>query len=114
MTKKILLVLAIVLSFTTSLVFAETNDMISNAGNSVRNVVSDIGNTMMNDRTQMGTNNNGDYSATRTAATANVNSGNTLTWTWFILAVATIIIVGLVWYYGTQNEKRTNSNTNQH
>lgn len=48
MTKKILLVLAIVLSFTTSLVFAATNDMVSNAGNSVKNVVSDVGNGIKN------------------------------------------------------------------
>lgn len=141
MTKKILLVLAIVLSFTTSLVFATTNDMVSNAGNSVKNVVSDVGNgikngaedikdgikdmgngvsnmmttdkntdNMSNERT-MSTNNNG-YTATRTASTTNTDSSNTLTWTWFIIAVATILIVGLVWYYGTQYD--TTSNRSEH
>ena len=150
MTKKILLVLAIVLSFTTSLVFAATNNMVSNAGESVKNVVGNVGNgirngaegikngvqnmgnsvsNMMNtdnnetamnttdnmqddNRTtsmgMMGGTNNGDYTATRTAATTDAISNNTLTWTWFIIAAATILIVGLVWYYGTQNETRTN------
>lgn len=54
MTKKILLVLAIVLSFTTSLVFAATNDMVSNAGNSVKNVVSDVGNGIKDGVQNMG------------------------------------------------------------
>ena len=149
MTKKVLLVLAIVLSFTTSLVFAATNDMISNAGESVKNVVGNVGNgirngaegvkngvqnmgnsvsnmmntdnnetamnntdNMQNDNDtsmgMMGRTNNGGYTAARTAAVGDTNSENTLTWTWFIIAAATILIVGLVWYYGTQNETRTN------
>lgn len=141
MTKKILLVLAIILAFTANLVFAATSDMVSNAGNSVKNVVSDIGNgikdgaedikegvqgvgngtsnVMKTEENNMADNskttgitnaNNDRYNATRTATTTNVNSNNTMTWTWFILAVATILIVGLVWYYGTQNDTRTNRN----
>ncbi len=53
-------------------------------------------------------NNNGDYTATRTATTATTGGsflgmGGTA-WAWLIMAVLGIIIVGLVWYYGKQNE----------
>ena len=52
-------------------------------------------------------NNDGDYTATRTA-TDNGNmlgmSGNT--WTWLIVGIAGIAIISLVWYYGAQYEHR--------
>lgn len=46
----------------------------------------------------------GDYTATRTS-TDSLNSNNTTTmWMWIILAIAAVVIIGLVWYYGVQNE----------
>lgn len=49
----------------------------------------------------------GDYTATRTATTtatgATAGTNNTTMWIWIILAVAAIVIVALVWYYGSQN-----------
>lgn len=53
-------------------------------------------------------NNNGDYTTTRTNATGNIMGMNTMTWTWFTLAVAAILIVALVWYYASQSNKTTN------
>ncbi len=52
-------------------------------------------------------NNNGGYTATRTSSTTN---GNTFlgmsanTWTWFVLAIAALAIIALVWYYAMQNK----------
>ena len=51
--------------------------------------------------------NNGGYTATRTATTGTGNTFlgmNATTWTWIIMAIVGIAIVALVWYYGKQNE----------
>ena len=49
----------------------------------------------------------GDYTATRTTADATTNATTSTNasslWIWLIIAIAAIVIVGLVWYYGTQN-----------
>jgi len=54
-------------------------------------------------RTATGT--TGDYQATRTADMTRAATGtnNTIMWVWLILAVASIVIISLVWYYGSQN-----------
>ena len=77
-----------------------------------QNMTNDIKNTMNNDNngmigdTRSGTDNNkgdneGDYTATRTA---NNIFGNTSTmWTWIVLAIIAAAIIGLVWYYTIQN-----------
>lgn len=47
---------------------------------------------------------NNNYTATRTATTANTTGMGTSTmWVWAIVAIAAIVIIGLVWYYGSQN-----------
>lgn len=121
--------------------FANTNNMMSDAANGVRNVVggaenaiegaasgigngirngiSAIGNTMQDAGNNMqegmttDTNNDNNYDATRTATTRTIttaNDTNTIlgmgprAWSLFILATLGIITVGLVWYYGKQNE----------
>lgn len=46
-----------------------------------------------------------DYTATRTA-TDNLTTNDTATmWMWLILAIAAVVIIGLVWYYGVQNDR---------
>lgn len=52
------------------------------------------------DNTRTGT--AGGYTATRTTANALTNNNSTL-WIWLVVAIAAIVIIGLVWYYGTQN-----------
>lgn len=147
MTKKILgVIVAVILMFATSYVFAANNEMgdsLHKASNTVRNVVGgaenavgnaastigtgvkDLGNTFTDGAarvTNNGTNqvNNG-YNATRTATTrAATTGGDTFlgmsanVWTWFVLAIAAIAIVGLVWYYAMQNNNEYNNNNNNH
>lgn len=56
---------------------------------------------MMNDNTKAGT--SSDYTATRTTANGTNNNNASTLWVWLIVAIAAIVIIGLVWYYGTQN-----------
>ena len=50
----------------------------------------------------------GDYTTTRTTADATTTTDNTSTlWIWLIVAIAAVVIIGLVWYYGTQNRTHT-------
>lgn len=43
------------------------------------------------------------YTATRTTADAMTDNNTSTLWIWLIVAIAAIVIVGLVWYYGSQN-----------
>lgn len=105
---------------------------VQNVGNNARGAIDNMGETAQN---MMNTDNNNDnnngnnndgawfgdntdtngYTATRTADTT--TTGGTLfgmtsnTWTWFIIAVITVAIIALVWYYGTQKTD-TKSTTN--
>ncbi len=117
----------------------EVKDSMTSAGNTIRNVVGgaenvvedaagaigsgvrDIGNAVR-DGAEGFTNtfDNNDattYNATRTTArtAAESTTGSFLgmsanTWTWFVLAIAAIAIVGLVWYYAMQNKNEYNNN----
>jgi len=78
------------------------NDNYSNNGNNNNNN-SNTGNNNSNYTTGNGSTG---YTATRTGTDTGVRvlgmSANT--WTWFILAITAIAIVGLVWYYATQRQ----------
>lgn len=118
----------------------EVQDSMTKTGNTIRNVVGgaenvvedaagaigtgvkDIGNAVR-DGAEGFTNNfdnndGGAYNATRTTARTTAETatnGSFLgmsanTWTWFILAIAAIAIVGLVWYYAMQNKNEYNNN----
>lgn len=45
----------------------------------------------------------GGYTATRTTANAATTDNASTLWIWLIVAIAAIVIIGLVWYYGNQN-----------
>lgn len=88
-------------------------------GNDVRNGVGTVENDVedgVNDIVTMDNNvnstntarkTNDGYTATRTATNStNYNSTSTL-WVWLIVAIAAIVIIGLVWYYGSQNRTHT-------
>ena len=63
----------------------------------VENGAKDISNAIHHDNT------NG-YTTTRTATTGTTTNGmNSTLWTWVILAVASVVIIGLIWYYASQN-----------
>lgn len=136
MTKKILAVLvAIFLLLSTSYVFAANNevgDSMHKATNTARNVVGgaenvvedaagaigtgvkDLGNTFTDGAARVKDNANDGYNATRTATARTANNNtflgmNSTTWTWFVLAIAAIAIVGLVWYYAMQTKNEYNN-----
>ena len=78
--------------------------------NAEGDVENDATNTMNNDDEMFGTT-NGDYTATRTATTGdNLMGMSDTTWTWLILGVVGLAIVGLVWYYGAQYEHKSYNN----
>lgn len=140
MTKKIFaLIIGVLLILTTSCVFAANNeigDSMNKSGNTIKNVVGgaenvlenagsaigtgikDLGNTFADGAarvTNNGNNQNTGYRTTRTATARTADNGtflgmNSTTWTWFVLAIATIAIVGLVWYYAMQNKNEYNNN----
>ena len=63
-------------------------------------------NTMVdNTMTATGNTDGTTYNATRTAdtLTTGTRADNTTMWVWLIVAIAAIVIVALVWFYGTQN-----------
>ncbi len=89
---------------------------IKDTTNAVGNGVKDLGNTFQAGAarvTNNGNMNNNNYTTTRTATTGNNArflgmSANT--WTWFVLAIVTLAIVGLVWYYAMQNKNEYSDN----
>jgi len=75
-------------------------------------------NNSNNTNNNTGNNNNGannNYTTARTATGTGTFAGMSAnTWTWFILAIAGLAIVGMVWYYSMQNNsERINDNTNE-
>lgn len=58
------------------------------------------------------TNNNNGYTATRTATNGTFMGMSGSTWTWFILAIAALGIIGIVWYYAMQNSKEYHEHHN--
>lgn len=92
-----------------------------NLGNTISNGTQNIGNaisddmdnnnnmyTNMNNNNEMNnmSNSNNGYTATRTTASdiTDADIMNTNLWTWVALAVAGIVIIGLVWYYAAEHD----------
>lgn len=134
--KTISLIIAFCLILLTTTVFAanSVNDSLMDAGNTMKNAVGDVenvvedtagavgtgikdlGNTISNDASKL---TNDSYSASRTSTTGTSVADNTTIlgmsagmWTWFVLAIAAILIVGLVWYYAMQNRTEYTDTTN--
>ena len=84
-------------------------NLAEDARNGVGHIENGIENTFNMDNGDNRNDNAGNYNATRTAITDSGNNGGmlgidtTTMWIWVILAIAAIVIVGLVWYYGSQN-----------
>ena len=99
--KKTLITITIfcLIVFMSSFVFA--SNMVKGAENALR----DVG-TGMQDNNNNGDNNG--YTATRTSSAIEsaANANNTMVW--IILSIVAVIIVALVWYYGTQTIDRSN------
>lgn len=70
-------------------------------GSGITDVMNNVGN-MLTPNTM---NNDEGYTAARTSITDTNNYNTTSTmWTWITLGIAAAVIVGLVWYYGTEHE----------
>ncbi len=138
----ITLLLALCIMFATSFAFAsnnagsETQDSLNKAGDSVRNFVDDTGNAISGGADAIGNgikdlgntfsagaarvtnddsnnNNAGTYTTARTSADSDGFAGmSRTTWLWFIIAIATVAIVALVWYYAMQNDVNYRKNNN--
>ncbi len=74
---------------------------VGRAEGAIENGVSDIGNAVMDGTDDA-------YTATRSSAedVTMGNSTNASMWIWIAVAVAAVVIVGLVWYYATQNKNK--------
>lgn len=80
------------------------SNMINNGENTVREGANDVGNAA-NDMTRSADDSvTGDgYTASRTSAEL-ANGGTNTTTVWVVLAIAGILIIALVWYYGMQTQ----------
>lgn len=134
-----LLIATFLIFITTNVFAANNNfgQSMNNAGNGIRNVVGgaenvvedavggigagvqNIGNALTqgdtnNDNMDNGSLENGGYTATRTATPRATSDNNAMginsnIWTWIILGIAAVLIVGLVWYYAKQNSNGYNN-----
>ena len=138
MLKRIIsLILAICIIFATSFVFAnnagtETEQSLNKTGESVKNVmdnagnmvrdgvghiengIEDLGNTFSAGaaRTPSNNDNTRNYTTARTSNGTATFAGMTAnTWIWFVMAIAAVAIVALVWYYAMQNDTHYRKNT---
>ncbi len=88
-----------------SMVQNGVNNGASMMQNEVDNGAQNVGNTMYG---TSGTSNDG-YTATRTSATdGNLMGMSSTSWIWLIFGIVGIVIVALVWYYGSQYENTNN------
>ncbi len=78
---------------------SDVRNGIGSAENGVEDALR-INDTKINDNVR-------DYSATRTATNGITNNTSTM-WVWVIVAIAAIVIIGLVWYYGATNNNHHN------
>lgn len=79
------------------------------AMNGAREMGNDTMNTLDTTATTLGTQDT-DYTATRTGTDTNLLGLSDTVWTWLILGIVGIAIVGLVWYYGAQYDHKNYSN----
>lgn len=80
---------------------------LNTAGEATKNTVDDAKNGMNTAGTTARNTGNDGYDATRTATAGGTFAGmNSTVWTWFILAIAALAIIGLVWYYAMQTRSQ--------
>lgn len=89
-------------SSVTNTVVDGVEDLAKDARNGVGHVENGIEDALTMNNTSKSTSQNV-YTATRTAATEATGTNNSAMWVWVVLAIAAIVIIALVWYYGSQN-----------
>ena len=85
-----------------------TGNVVEDAANGIGRGIGNIGNSIDEGMNNMDNTNNGDYTAQRTATTAENNGTflgmNSTVWTWVIMGIIGAAIISLVWFYGKQHE----------
>lgn len=85
-------------------------DGTKDAGDAIGNAAGTVGSDINRGMDQVTGNDNNGYNAQRTSADeATILGMNANTWTWFVLAIAALAIVALVWYYAMQNKTEYNN-----
>lgn len=94
----------------------DLGNTIQNGATAVGNGAKNVGTTMQNGVSSVTRNKdeNTGYTAMRTATGGTFMGMNGTTWTWFILAIAALAIIGLVWYYAMQNNNDYNKESDNH
>ena len=100
MNRRFFVSLAILLFsiFSFSICLATDGSGIGTAANDVRNFVGGVEDTVEN---AASSNMNSGYSATRTTTDTTMGMSQNV-WIWFVLGVAAIAIIAVVWYYSMQ------------
>ncbi len=78
----------------------DTKNAISGTTETVENGVQNTANDVMGSVNNM----DGTYTAERTSTNSGFMGMTSTGWTWLVLGIVGIVIVGLVWYYGSQYE----------
>ncbi len=80
-------------------------DGAKNLGNTISNGIQNMDNFMTDGMQNSQATMDNSYTATRTTASdlTNTDAMNSNLWTWGAIAVAGIVIVGLVWYYAAEH-----------
>lgn len=81
---------------------------IGTAENSIENGVRNIGDAVMYGADDVADNGDADYMTTRTVGedVSVINNTAATTWTWIAVAIAALVIVGLVWYYASERNHK--------
>lgn len=85
-------------------------DGAQNIGEDIKDGARNVGEAVNNGARDMTRSDNNDgYTATRTNDNGTIMGMSGTAWTWLVLAIAALAIVGLVWYYAMQNKNEYNS-----
>ena len=81
---------------------------VRNIGTAITDGAENMGNAVMGGMDNMGDNFDNGYTTTRTSAEdiSIIDNTAATTWTWIAVAIAAIVIVGLVWYYSAQHTEK--------
>lgn len=88
-------------------------DGAQNIGEDIKDGARNVGEAVNNGARDMTrTDNNDGYTARRTNDSATIMGMSGTAWTWLVLAIAALAIVGLVWYYAMQNKNEYTNHNN--
>lgn len=81
---------------------------IGTAEDTIESGVKNVGAAIMDGASDFMSATDNNYTATRTSTeddTTVINNTAAMTWTWIAVAIAGIVIVGVVWYYASEQSK---------